>query len=316
LRVTREKKRFHGNQHTKNDEEPEEPNKQPTTLEKKIRRSDESDLAKERAKPDNILHKGYRIVQWSLFEDLCSKVQCKCGGNLTVSEEDIRGLGFKLVMTCSNCENNIELRSCPMLTKRKNVSEVNSRAVVAACMVGLGKSGLDKFCYTMDLPQPERQQTYDIIVKNIESAARSVCEDSMKRAVEEEKAATLTKTGDQGLKVSGDGSWRKPGFDSLQGFASIIGHFTQKVLDIEPKNRYCKKCELMEAKVGTEEYFEYIEEHPPECQANHHGSAASMEAIAVVDMFRRSEEKYNAQYHDYIGDGDSKTIKEIIEAKP
>ncbi|EFN78928.1 hypothetical protein EAI_07972, partial [Harpegnathos saltator] len=40
------------------------------------------------------------------------------------------------------------------------------------------------------------------------------------------------------------------------------------------------------------------------------------EVDAVVEMFRRSETLYDVKYASYVGDGDSKTYKGIIDAKP
>lgn len=120
------------------------------------------------------------------------------------------------------------------------------------------------------------------------------------------------------MYVQGDGSWRKPGFDSLQGFTTLIGHETQKVIDVDARNKFCRECELMEPKCGSQEYFDWLEEHAVsgKCQVNHEGSSAIMEVNSVIAMFMRSEKKHGVQYHYYIGDGDAKTHKAIVEAKP
>ncbi|XP_076621601.1 uncharacterized protein LOC143342005 [Colletes latitarsis] len=41
-----------------------------------------------------------------------------------------------------------------------------------------------------------------------------------------------------------------------------------------------------------------------------------MEVDAVTEMFAASEEKYDIRYTNYIGDGDSKTYKGIVDSKP
>ena len=54
-----------------------------------------------------------------------------------------------------------------------------------------------------------------------------------------------------------------------------------------------------------------------ECQANHTGPSGNMEVGAVIEMFRRSEKQYvGAKISNYIGDGDSKTFSNLVEAKP
>lgn len=37
---------------------------------------------------------------------------------------------------------------------------------------------------------------------------------------------------------------------------------------------------------------------------------------AVIEMFKRSMEKFGVQYRNYIGDGDSKTYSGILKAAP
>ena len=66
----------------------------------------------------------------------------------------------------------------------------------------------------------------------------------------------------------------------------------------------------------TEEYHEWKEKHREQCSANHKGSAGKMEVDAVTEMFAASEEKYGIRYKNYIGDGDSKTYKGILDSKP
>lgn len=41
-----------------------------------------------------------------------------------------------------------------------------------------------------------------------------------------------------------------------------------------------------------------------------------MEVDAVIEMFQRSEELYQVKYANYIGDGDSKTFKGILDCEP
>lgn len=68
-------------------------------------------------------------------------------------------------------------------------------------------------------------------------------------------------------------------------------------------------------KKDTEEYTEWYKEHE-ECASNHIDSAGKMEVDAVKEMFSRSESKYNVKYGNYIGDGDSKTFKAILDLNP
>ena len=56
--------------------------------------------------------------------------------------------------------------------------------------------------------------------------------------------------------------------------------------------------------------------HETVCESNHAGSAGKMEVDGVIKMFRRSVLLYQLKYLHYIGDGDSKTYKGIVESQP
>ena len=75
---------------------------------------------------------------------------------------------------------------------------------------------------------------------------------------------------------------------------------------------------MWESRKGTDAYENLINviRDSHECSINHYGSAGSMEAKGVVECFSTSAEKYNLQYTEYLGDGDSKSYKEVCEADP
>ncbi|XP_071575168.1 uncharacterized protein [Temnothorax nylanderi] len=118
------------------------------------------------------------------------------------------------------------------------------------------------------------------------------------------------------MTVSGDGSWRKRGFDSLYGVTTIIGHYTGKVLDLFISSKNCKACEQWTGLEGTADYEEFWKQHAPNCQINHTGSSGKMEVEGMCHMFQRSEEKFGVKYVNYIGDGDSKTFPAIVNSNP
>lgn len=136
----------------------------------------------------------------------------------------------------------------------------------------------------------------------------------MKKAAEEEKKICAEKRQTDGITVSGDGSWRKQGFSSLFGLVTLIGWYTGKVVDILVKSKYCKVCEFWKKKKDTAEYLEWIETHAENCQLNHKGSSGKMEVDAVIKMFQLFDALHNV--NNYIGDGDSKTFKGILDAQP
>lgn len=91
---------------------------------------------------------------------------------------------------------------------------------------------------------------------------------------------------------------------------------TGKIIDIVVKSKYCKACEFLKKKKGSVEYEEWFQGHAEQCQSNHEGSAGKIEVNAVVEMFECSENLHNVKYAYYVGDGDSKTFKCILDAEP
>jgi len=258
---------------------------------------------------------GYRIVNFcSVFITLSQILVCKnCASNVTFSESCKRGLGFKLVVTCEKC-GSTTIDSSPLING--HAFDINRRLTFTMRLIGIGIQGINKFCAFMCLPKPVFQKSYDEIVQSIAIATDAVKDKFLRKAVEEEKKISVEKGQLEGLTVSGDGSWRKRGFSSLYGFASLIGWFSGKVIDICVKSKYCKECEYWKKKKDTAEYEEWHALREKHCDANHSGSAGKMEPDAIVEMFSRSESMYNVRYAYYIGDGDSKTHKSIQDAKP
>lgn len=168
----------------------------------------------------------------------------------------------------------------------------------------------------MDMGKGISQSTYQLIVDHIHTAASSVFSFVCKKAVDEEKKLNKdNKRPETRLKVSGDGSWKKRGFSSLFGVTALIAYYTGKITDLIVKSSFCKAC-IFWKKKGTDEYTEWLEKHDNECSANHSGSAGKMEVDADKEMFSRSVEKFGVKYDNYIGDGDSKTYKALIDLNP
>lgn len=75
-----------------------------------------------------------------------------------------------------------------------------------------------------------------------------------------------------------------------------------------------KACKSWGKKKGTSEYEKWAQLHFEECQANHAGSVGKMEVDSAVEMFARSQELNGVECEDYIGDGDCKIYKIIMES--
>jgi hypothetical protein len=235
-----------------------------------------------------------------------------------IVETIVHGLGSSFKIVClSNCGKIGTFNSCPMIGPKKNVYEVNRRAVLAMRFLGQGQSGLRSFCGIMDLPAPVKQATYDCIVENMHLACKNVAEKSMVHAVREEKIASSSDQElTQHITVSGDGTWRTRGFSSLHGVCTVIGAMNGKVLDLQVMSSFCKECESHSPMKGTEEYDQWKTAHESNCSANHRGSSGKMEPDGMVKIFGRSQEKYDVMYTGYIGDGDAKTYCALVSSRP
>ncbi|KYN06620.1 hypothetical protein ALC62_02423 [Cyphomyrmex costatus] len=190
---------------------------------------------------------GYRLINFvCVFSAISSVVKCKvCNSDVTFTESSIRGLGFKIVVSCKKCPQT-QIPNSPLIDNR--AYDINRRIIVAIRLLGVGLHGIKKFCAFMELPRPIFHSFYDKVITIICEATQRVCAKSMRNAVKIEKEENARKGLSTELIVSGDGSWRKRGFSSLFGLVSLIGWNSGKVIDILIKSSYCKACEFWNKK--------------------------------------------------------------------
>ena len=113
--------------------------------------------------------------------------------------------------------------------------------------------------------------------------------------------------------LSTDGTWQKRGFSSRNGVITIIANSTGKCIDYRVKSKTCKACSYWKGKTGAKsEKFRRIHE----CPLNHIKSSAVMEADGVIECFLSSVIKRQLRYLTYIGDGDTKSYQNIVNANP
>lgn len=264
--------------------------------------------------------KHYRIVDFVLvFSALSTLIKCvNCGGKILFHSCKKEGLGFAIKVECENCDPRY-VQSSERI--ESGVYEINSRFIFVMRILGLGLVGCNKFCGLMDLSSNFLSKAaYNLYIKKMFSKIKNVAERFLSSAIKEEKNAAceannLEDTSE--LTVSGDGTWKKRGFSSLHGVASLIGYYTGKVVDILVKSTYCQNCKIWEKKLDTTEFEEWKEEHilSGNCTANHVGASGNMEVEAIKEMFQRSTKK-QVKYRNYIGDGDSKTYTGVLNSKP
>ncbi|XP_011343323.1 uncharacterized protein LOC105282795 isoform X2 [Ooceraea biroi] len=277
------KRRFHGNRFTNRDSSSDNQESAQSSSAKKLNTSSSADISV------NPLH-CYKIIEFfHVFGALQDLLICKgCKGKVKFEECGDRGVGFKLVVKCI-C-GRTEINSGPLINTGY---EINRRLVLVMRMLGLGREGVNIFCGLMDIGQ---------------GLASTVDEE---KSSNESHGQPATDFG-----VSGDGTWKKRGFSSLFGVAVLIGNFTGKIVDMVVKSKYCHECAIWNNKRDSEEFAHWLEEHEANCQTNHDGSAGKMEVDGMKEMFGTSVEKYGVRYVNYIGDGDSKTFKSILDLNP
>jgi len=120
---------------------------------------------------------GYNIINFvAVFAAISNVVVCKvCHSEVSFTESSKRGLGFKIVVSCKNCDKT-EIPSCPYV---KNAYEINRRIILAMRLLGVGLQGIRKFCAFMELPRPVYQSVYDtfkIFLMQQKSFPREVCQ--------------------------------------------------------------------------------------------------------------------------------------------
>jgi len=296
------KRQFRGNRYSSENE-----TEFASTSAKKLRESTDCDVQVD-------VLQSYCIISFlSIFSKLTEILVCKkCKKEVRFGKTREMGLGFRLIVECSCSTESIE--SCPLIDNRSY--EINRRIVFVLRILGIGLSGLNVLCGLMDLCNGFTTSMYYTAMDNIYTAAQAVHDISLKNAAKEEIDEN-TKAGNEPLHltVSGDGTWSKRGFSSLFGVITLIGKYTNKVLDVVIKSSFCKACSLRKHDDSIEELL-WQEEHEQNCTINHSGSAGKIEVDGIIEMFKRSQDLHGAMYENYIGDGDSKTFKNLLNENP
>ncbi|XP_076681426.1 uncharacterized protein LOC143375815 [Andrena cerasifolii] len=295
------KRKFHGNRYT------EQHTLLASTSSEKLKDSMYDDILVD-------LSHGYVIINFiSVFTFISQHLQCKtCKSDVQFLRSHDGGLGFRLNIECHCGTKNIE--SSPLVNK---AYEINRRIVFVMRLLGVGLQRLNLFCSMMDICHGLSNAAYYAVLQTLHCGAKSVFELVRDEACKEEIRRN-TEEGNEPLhlSVSGDGSWKKRGFSSLFGVASLVGKYSNKVVDVVIKSAFCQSCANWKNTEDTPEYDEWKKSHAEDCTANHIGSAGKMEVDAVLEMFLRSEELHGVKYTNYIGDGGTKTFKAIVDKNP
>lgn len=246
------------------------------------------------------------ILSDQLFSSSLCK-ECKQNG-LQMRATKHFGLAFEMEIFCSHCKYVHKFNSSEAVTTsdKNKLFDVNIRMVYGLRSVGKGMAAGRMLCGIMNLPQPPTKiLPYNKLLKG---KAELVLNESMRDAVEEavEENKILVDDSSEGnqrdLKAGIDGTWQRRGFSSLNGIVTCSSVDTGKIIDVEVLSKFCTCLDK-----GN---------HEETCSANYHGSSGGMEAAGALKIFRRSEDKYNVRYTQYLGDGDTNSYKTISDSKP
>ena len=143
-----------------------------------------------------------------------------------------------MIIKCSQCNIISEFNT----SKRAGRGfDVNKRLVYTMRVLGHDHSGLEKFAHLMNMPKPMNQNNYDKCIKSTLCAVKEVAEDTMADAAAEIRGSS---DGVVDKDVSGDGTWHRRGYFSLNGVFAALSTTNGKVLDVEPMSRSCKSSRL------------------------------------------------------------------------
>ena len=262
---------------------------------------------------------GFRFIDISVLASVFETLRCpSCKQGHAVLEEDERakmGLASLLILKCTSSKCKFE-KSFYTSSKVDNSQafEVNRRVVLATRNIGVGHQGLVKLCSVMNMLAPMNENSYQDHVKAVRNAAQTAAEKSMSKAADEVKTFYEPEEDEiYNIAISGDGTWRRRGFSSCYGVVTAMSTVTGKALDCEIMSKECRLCMPWRGKEASPEFQDWWEGHQHECQANFSGSSGAMDAAGLLSIFQRSIENHSARYVEFLGDGDSKAHKKLVE---
>lgn len=257
---------------------------------------------------------GFSLFDWQCVNNMLSMVACsQCFSVSAMSVQLIgskkQGLSQCFHLLCSNCG----YKSPDMYTsvRKDKTFEVNRRAVYAFREIGCGHSEMVTFCYLMDLPPPPQKSAYHKHIHVFNEVTTQLAKETMLCA-----ASDLAKNSGE-CAVSVDGTWMKRGFTSLVGVVTVISVKNGKILDTEVMSKQCMSCRKhMFDDKESPAYLKWKAEHSSMCCRNYTGSSPNMEPVGASRIFLRSKESRGLEYTQYLGDGDSKSYKAVVDMDP
>ena len=268
------------------------------------------------------------LMNFQILSDFIEKIafcqNCQSGNVVFANNLEMRmGLACKLQLSCEDCFHELSFftsNECKRseVTQGRNLFECNVRAVTGFREIGKGHEGFANFTRCMNM-HTLSESSYRNISKELHCAYEKAAAESMMQAADSalnkcvESGDTVQKDEKTiGLcRVSLDGTWQKRGHSSLNGVVTAC--HGGKCLDIHVMSKHCSVCKLKKQSLEPAEFDNWYETH--ECN-NHSKSSGAMEGAGAVEIFSHSIEKRNLLYHEYLGDGDTSSYKEVVQSNP
>ena len=244
---------------------------------------------------------------FSNFGALHAPFNCGISEMKFISEQK-NGLHSTFVFECEMC------RVRKQISSSASADEINTLAVAATIDSGLNFTASEELFNKMNTSFVSQINFYNIQPK-VEDAIQCCTQEAIEEAAEEEKLLASDnidiESGCPKVTVIVDGAWSKrsygTGYNALSGAACIIGARTKKVLFLGVRNKFCSIC------VQNKKRDIPIAH---KCFKNWEGSSTSMESDIILEGFRTSVDSLGLVFDTIVSDGDSSSIRKIIDADP
>lgn len=242
----------------------------------------EVELSDDDCDPDKTSPSNWIISLQSLQSALNESAVCRtCLQPIQITETESRRAGLATTFSIS-CMNDCDSKSFETSPKVGRIHEVNKSSVLAARMIGKGRSGLTKLCSIMGLSNPVSKTSYANHTAFFEEKAKELLEENLSEAALKVKELELdegqSKSDVVDIATCFDGTWSSRGWSARDGVVSAISEGTSQIVDVVYKTNFCRLCKdqekaKAEGKISHFDYLMWYVKHEPKCLLNHNGSA-------------------------------------------
>ena len=180
--------------------------------------------------------------------------------------------------------------------KSHTLEKINLSFVNASRLAGIGNTPARRMCtfFNINNPPSDWGKYQTVLHECFQKRAQW----SMQRAVQEAVDQSVVSRGSSELTASFDGSWMKRyGHNSKAGITTCVSAFTNKIIDVDVRHKYCQMCK------GKTQC-----KHGEHCGINYDGSSGGMETTGAITIVQRIHQKYGVKITEYLSDGDSRAF--------